>query len=121
MMNFNFENTTLIENHALSATEMKSLIQAKNDITEMYQRAREEALQPFITKMKVDKQTFTLPEIAKITGLTYQAVASVLRGTFGIRKRSKIVEETYCKIKNGRPDFNSTITIRKKINEYYFY
>lgn len=118
MMNFNFENITLTENHAFSIAEMKNLFTNKKQIEEAYEVAKDMALQQIIMMMKSGR-AFTSVEVSEMTGLPIQAVTSYFYHQRGVYVRTKTIEKTYCEIKNGSPDFNSLITIKRKINEYH--
>lgn len=118
MMNFNFESITLTENRTLSSTEMKNLFTNKKQIEEAYEVAKDMALQQIIMMMKSGR-AFTAVEVSEMTGLPIQAVISYFYQQDGVYVRTKTIEKTYCEIKNGSPDFNSLITIKRKINEYH--
>ena len=118
MMNFNFENITLTENHTFSIAEMKNLFTNKKQIEEAYEVAKDMALQQIIMMMKSGR-AFTSVEVSEMTGLPIQAVISYFYEECAVYVRKKTIEKTYCEIKNGSPDFNSLITIKRKINEYH--
>ena len=118
MMNFNFESIALTENHTLSAAEMKNLSSNKRQLEKAYKVAKDKALQQIIMMMKSGR-AFTSVEVSEMTGLPIQAVISYFYYQRGVYVRTKTIEKTYCEIKNGSPDFNSLITIKRKINEYH--
>jgi predicted transcriptional regulator len=119
MMNFNFESVILTGNHTFSIDEIKNLAKAKRETEIAYQYAKESVLQSLIEKMKNNKLVFTASEIAEITGLTPQSVASTLCKTFGIFSRERLVKKTYCEIENGQPNLNSVVTLTRRVREYY--
>lgn len=120
MMNFNFESVILTENDTFSIDEIKNLFTSKKQIEEAYEVAKDKALQQIIMMMKSGR-AFTSVEVAEITGLPIQAVTSYFYHQCGVYVRTKTIEKTYCEIKNGSPDFNSLITIKRKVNEYHAY